>query len=154
MQPAMSDRSRRILGVIALLAVAGIAVSSVSLAHHYAKSKTSYCDFGETFNCDVVNRSAYSVVMGVPVALIGVVGYLALLALATLYRTKAETPVMLLVGALAGLAFALYLTYVEAFVLAVWCILCLSSLTLIFTITLLSAILLLYSKRGASSFSS
>jgi len=102
----------------------------------------------------VVNRSAYSVVMGVPVALIGVVGYLALLALATLYRTKAETPVMLLVGALAGLAFALYLTYVEAFVLAVWCILCLSSLTLIFTITLLSAILLLYSKRGASSFSS
>src|SRR5437660_8895665 len=105
MQPAMSDRSRRILGVIALLAVAGIAVSSVSLAHHYAKSKTSYCDFGETFNCDVVNRSAYSVVMGVPVALIGVVGYLALLALATLYRTKAETPVMLLVGALAGLAF-------------------------------------------------
>jgi len=150
----MSDRSRRILGVIALLAVAGIAVSSVSLAHHYAKSKTSYCDFGETFNCDVVNRSAYSVVMGVPVALIGVVGYLALLALATLYRTKAETPVMLLVGALAGLAFALYLTYVEAFVLAVWCILCLSSLTLIFTITLLSAILLLYSKRGASSFSS
>ena len=140
--------------MIALLAVAGIAVSSVSLAHHYAKSKTSYCDFGETFNCDVVNRSAYSVVMGVPVALIGVVGYLALLALATLYRTKAETPVMLLVGALAGLAFALYLTYVEAFVLAVWCILCLSSLTLIFTITLLSAILLLYSKRGASSFSS
>src|SRR5207237_269492 len=115
MQPAMTDRSRRILGVIALLAVAGIAVSSVSLAHHYAKSKTSYCDFGETFNCDVVNRSAYSVVMGVPVALIGVVGYLALLALATLYRTKAETPVMLLVGALAGLAFALYLTYVEAF---------------------------------------
>jgi vitamin-K-epoxide reductase (warfarin-sensitive) len=154
MQPAMSDRSRRILLVIALLAVAGIAVSSVSLAHHYAKSKTSYCDFGETFNCDMVNRSVYSVVMGVPVALIGVVGYLALLALATLYRTKAETPGMLLVGALAGLAFALYLTYVEAFVLAVWCILCLSSLSLIFTITLLSAILFLYSKCSASSFSS
>src|SRR5207244_7015463 len=102
MQPAMTDRSRRILLVIALLAVAGVGVSSVSLAHHYAKSKTSYCDFGETFNCDMVNRSVYSVVMGVPVALIGVVGYLALLAMATVYRSKAETPAMLLIGALAG----------------------------------------------------
>jgi len=42
MQPAISDRSRRILGVIALLAAAGIAVSSVSPAAHYANSKTSY----------------------------------------------------------------------------------------------------------------
>jgi uncharacterized membrane protein len=154
MQSAMTDRSRRILLVIALLAVAGVAVSSVSLVHHYAKSKSSYCDFGETFNCDMVNRSVYSVVMGVPVALIGVVGYLALLALATVYRTKAETPAMLFIGGVLGLAFALYLTYVEAFVLAVWCILCLSSLSLIFAITLLSAILFLYSRRSASSFSS
>ncbi|HKN36083.1 MAG TPA: vitamin K epoxide reductase family protein [Terriglobales bacterium] len=150
----MTDRSRRILLVIALLAVAGVGVSSVSLAHHYAKSKTSYCDFGETFNCDMVNRSVYSVVMGVPVALIGVVGYLALLAMATVYRSKAETPAMLLIGALAGLAFALYLTYVEALVLAVWCILCLSSFTLIFAIALLSTILFFYSRRSASKFSS
>jgi vitamin-K-epoxide reductase (warfarin-sensitive) len=149
MQLAMSNRSRRILLIIALLAVAGVAVSSLSLAHHYAKSKSSYCDFGETFNCDMVNRSVYSVVMGVPVALIGVVGYLALLALATVYRAKAETPVMLFIGALAGLAFALYLTYVEAFVLVVWCILCLSSLTLIFAITMLSSILFVYSRRSA-----
>ncbi|HYL11649.1 MAG TPA: vitamin K epoxide reductase family protein [Terriglobales bacterium] len=145
----MSNRSRRILLIIALLAVAGVAVSSLSLAHHYAKSKSSYCDFGETFNCDMVNRSVYSVVMGVPVALIGVVGYLALLALATVYRAKAETPVMLFIAALAGLAFALYLTYVEAFVLVVWCILCLSSLTLIFAITMLSSILFVYSRRSA-----
>lgn len=145
----MSNRSRRILLVIALLAVAGVGVSSLSLAHHFAKSKGSYCDFGETFNCDMVNRSVYSVVMGVPVALIGVVGYLGLLALATVYRTKAETPALLLVGGLAGLAFALYLTYVEAFILAVWCILCLSSLTLIFAIAMLSSILFLYARRSA-----
>jgi uncharacterized membrane protein len=154
MQFAMTDHSRHILLVIALLAVAGVAVSSVSLAHHYAKSKSSYCDFGETFNCDMVNRSVYSVVMGVPVALIGVVGYVALLALATVYRSKAETPAMLLMGGLVGLTFALYLSYVEAFVLAVWCILCLSSLTLIFTITVLSAILFLYRRRSTSSLSS
>src|SRR5207244_11919859 len=73
------------------------------LFHSFPTRRSSdLCDFGETFNCDMVNRSVYSVVMGVPVALIGVVGYLALLAMATVYRSKAETPAMLLIGALAG----------------------------------------------------
>ncbi len=137
----MSSRGGRILSAIALLAVAGAAVSSVSLYHHYNTSPSSFCDFGATFNCDMVNRSIYSVVFGIPVALIGILGYGVLLVLAALYRAKAEISLMLLVAALAGLGFALYLTYVEAFVLAVWCILCLSSLALIAAITVLSSVL-------------
>ena len=134
--------------LIAVLAVGGIGVSSLSLYHHYGTSKTNYCDFGENFNCDIVNRSTYSTVLGVPDALIGILGYGAMLALATLYRTKAETPIMLLIGSVAGLAFALYLTYIEAFVLATWCILCLSSLTLIFLITVLSSWLTVRMRRA------
>lgn len=137
----MTPFARRILLLIALLALAGALVSSVSLYHHYGTSKTSYCDFGESFNCDIVNRSIYSVILGIPVALIGMVGYLALLALATFYRSKPETPAILGIASLAGLVFALYLTYIERFVLATWCILCLSSLALIFTIALLSSLL-------------
>ena len=137
----MSSKGRRILSAISLLAVAGAAVSSVSLYHHYDTSPSSFCDFGANFNCDMVNRSIYSVVLGTPVALIGILGYGVLLALATLYRAKAEVSLMLLVASLAGLGFALYLTYVEAFVLAVWCILCLSSLALIAAITVLSSVL-------------
>lgn len=143
----MSVRARRLLNGIAILAVLGIVVSSVSLQHHFAKSKTTYCDFGESFNCDLVNRSQYSSVAGIPVALIGIAGYVTLLALATLYREKAETPGMLVLGSAAGLAFALYLTYVEGFILQAWCILCLTSLTAIFLITVLSAILLMHSMR-------
>lgn len=143
----MSLRARRLFTVIAILAVLGIAVSSVSLQHHYAKSKTSYCDFGQSFNCDLVNRSQYSTLAGIPVALIGIAGYLALLAFATLYREKAETPGMLVLASGGGLAFALYLTYVEGFVLQAWCILCLTSLTTIFLITVLSVILLMHSMR-------
>jgi uncharacterized membrane protein len=79
--------------------------------------------------------------LGIPVALIGIVGYAVLLALATLYRAKAETPTMLLIASLAGMGFALYLTYIEAFVLAVWCILCVSSVILIAVITVLSSVL-------------
>jgi uncharacterized membrane protein len=150
MQFAMTPLAQRILLAIALVAVAGAVVSSVSLYHHYGTSQTSYCDFGEGLNCDLVNRSTYSSVFGIPVALIGIMGYVALLALATLYRTKHETPVMLLISSLAGLGFALYLTYVEAFVLAVWCILCLSSLSLIFTITVLSTVLVRYTVRQGS----
>lgn len=141
MPRAMSSAARWVLVAIAVLAVAGVTVSSVSLYHHYGVSKTSYCDLGENFNCDIVNRSIYSTVLGIPVALIGILGYAALLALATRYRAKAETPAMLLTGSLAGLGFALYLTYIEAFVLATWCIMCLSSLTLIVLISALSLFL-------------
>lgn len=139
--------ARRLFLAIALLAVLGIAVSSVSLDHHYRKSKTSYCDFGESFNCDIVNRSEYSAIAGVPVALIGILGYGALLAFATLYRAKAETPAILMLASTAGLGFALYLTYVEKFILGVWCILCLSSLAVIFTITILCLLLLMHFVR-------
>ena len=139
--------ARRLFQVIAGLAVLGIVVSGVSLQHHFAKSKTGYCDFGQNFNCDIVNRSQYSSIAGIPVAGIGIAGYLALLAFATLYREKAETPALLALMGLAGLLFAVYLTYVEGFILQAWCILCLSSLTLILLITLTSALLLWQTMR-------
>ena len=130
--------SRSLLVGIAILSVAGMIVSSISLQRHYAKSATSYCEFGEKFNCDIVNRSEYSSVMGIPVSLIGVAGYALLLALSTFYRSRPETPTRLLMAAAAGLAFALYLTYIEAYVLTTWCILCLTSLALIASIAVLA----------------
>jgi uncharacterized membrane protein len=117
MLAAVTGLTQRLMSVVAILAVCGIVVSSVSLQHHFATSKSAYCDIGEMFNCDIVNRSVYSSVFGIPVALIGMLGY------AT------------------GLAFALYLTYIEARVLGVWCILCLSSLALIATTTILAAVI-------------
>ncbi|MGA7634249.1 MAG: vitamin K epoxide reductase family protein [Terriglobales bacterium] len=137
----MSELTQRLMSVVAILAVCGIVVSSTSLQHHYATSKTPYCDIGETFNCDIVNRSEYSAILGIPVALVGMIGYAALAGLATVYRERRETPAVLFAGAAAGLAFALYLTYIEGHVLGVWCILCLSSLALIATATVLSGVI-------------
>ena len=141
MPVAMTSRARIIFAIIAICAATGITISSVSLYHHYGSSKTTYCDFGANFNCDIVNRSTYSTVFGVPDALIGIVGYAGLLVLATRYRTRTTTPQVLLIASLAGLSFALYLTYIEAFVLATWCVLCLSSLAIILMITALSSYL-------------
>lgn len=131
----------RLMRSIAVLAALGAGISSVSLYHHFSRSKTSFCDIGQSFNCDLVNRSKYSVVAGVPVALIGTVGYVFILILATVYREKAETAFMLLIASVVGLGFALYLTYVEAQILHTWCLLCLSSLLTILTIAVVSGFL-------------
>jgi uncharacterized membrane protein len=144
----MIKRARVLFWVIAVLSLAGMAVSTVSLQRHYAKSATSYCDFGEKFNCDIVNRSEYSSVMGIPVAGIGVVGYGLLFLLSTFYQQRTETPTRIFLASSAGLAIALYLTYVEAYILSTWCILCLSSLLLISLITLLAGVLKLQAVRA------
>ncbi len=141
MLAAVSPLAHRLMSLVAILAVCGVVVSSVSLQHHYATSKTAYCEIGEAFNCDIVNRSVYSSIFGIPVALIGMLGYAALVGLATVYRERRETPAMLFAGAAIGLAFALYLTYIEGHVLGVWCILCLSSLFLIAMTTVLTGVI-------------
>jgi uncharacterized membrane protein len=134
--------AQRILFVmIAVLSLAGVVDSAISLQRHYAKSETTYCEFGQQFNCDIVNRSQYSTLAGIPVAAIGVVGYAALFLLSTFWKSRPETPARLAVASIAGLAFALYLTYIEAYELMTWCILCLISLALIFLIAVLSVVL-------------
>ena len=138
--PANPSKNRVLFLAIAFLALVGVGLSAVSLQRHYAKSASKFCDFGEKFNCDIVNRSEYSSLMGIPVAGIGIAGYGVLLALSTFYRAQPETPLRLLTAAVAGLGFALYLTYVEGFVLGAWCILCLSSLGVIAGITVLAGV--------------
>src|SRR5882724_9620439 len=109
----MTVNQGRILRVVIILAILGVVVSSVSLYHHYEKSESSFCDFGGSFNCDIVNRSIYSTVLDIPVALIGILGYLVLGAVAELCRKRTERKTFLLVTALVGLGFALRLTYIE-----------------------------------------
>ena len=130
--------TRFLFVAIAVLSVAGVVVSAVSLQRHYAKSPTAYCDFNQKFSCDIVNRSVYSTIEGIPVAGIGVAGYATLFLLATFWKSRAETPNRLLGASLAGFCFALYLTYIEAYELTTWCILCLISLLLISLISFLA----------------
>jgi vitamin-K-epoxide reductase (warfarin-sensitive) len=139
-EAATPTRNRLLFALIAALSLAGVIDSAISLQRHYAKSATQFCDFSQRFSCDIVNRSEYSSIVGIPVAGIGLAGYGVLLVLATFLRTRAETPNRLLGAAIAGLAFALYLTYVEAYVLETWCILCLLSLAFISLISLLALV--------------
>jgi uncharacterized membrane protein len=134
---------------IVLLALVGLGLSVVSTINHYRTDPTSYCDFSGNFNCDIVNRSIYSrfpsnASTAVPVAVIGLVGYVVIAGLALVRRRPAS--VLLFLAALGGLGFSLYLTYLEARVLYAWCILCLGSLAVIAGITILSGIRLITRK--------
>lgn len=120
--------------VIAVLALAGAIVSGLALQVHYSTG-TSPCSINEKWDCGIVNHSSYSLIGGVPVALIGIVGYLALLWLAL-----ARQRVVLILASLAGLGYALYLAHIERDVLGVWCLYCVISLAIVATIPLLSVI--------------
>ena len=117
--------------VLALLAVLGIAASALALREHY-RTDTSPCSINEKWDCGIVNHSPYAVLWGVPVATIGIAGYLLMGVLALKRWYLALLPL-----SLAALAFSLYLAHIEAHLLGVWCIYCVASLGVISVFSLL-----------------
>jgi len=120
---------------IVILAILGIVASSLALKVHYDDPGKEPCSINDKWDCGVVNHSPYAMVRGVPVAAIGIAGYLLIAALG-LARRKG----LLLASVLIGLAFALYLSNIEAHVLEVWCLYCVISQGIIAVVTLLSLI--------------
>src|SRR5277367_3836813 len=121
--------------VLVLLSALGIAVSALALREHYRTEGDSPCSINERWDCGIVNHSPYAVVKGtgIPVAIVGIAGYLLMGALA--WRRSWRT---LLAAALVGLTFSLYLARIEAHVLGVWCIYCVISLGDISLVALLA----------------
>jgi vitamin-K-epoxide reductase (warfarin-sensitive) len=118
--------------IIALLAVLGLAVSFLALRVHYSND-VQPCDINDHWDCGVVNHSPFAMIGPVPVAAVGMAGYVLLGALALL-RRKALTAA----ASVVGLAFALYLTHIEKDVLMVWCLYCVISQCIILLLSLLS----------------
>ena len=112
--------------VLLVLAVLGVVVSSLALREHYRTYGDSPCSINEHWDCGVVNHSPYAMLAGIPVAALGIAGYLLMGALAYLRSFR-----LLLVPTLGGFAFSLYLANIEANVLGVWCIYCAISLGII-----------------------
>jgi vitamin-K-epoxide reductase (warfarin-sensitive) len=121
--------------VVVLLAALGFLASTLALREHYRTEGDAPCSINERWDCGIVNKSPYAVVpgTGIPVAVLGIAGYLLLGALAWRRAWR-----LLLAAALPGLAFSLYLAHIEAHVLGVWCIYCVISLGDISLVTLLA----------------
>src|SRR5580692_1367128 len=108
--------------LLIILALAGIVVSALALKVHY-DTGTEPCSINDHWDCGIVNHSSFAMIHGVPVAAIGIAGYLALGVLA-LARRRA----LVFIAAL-----------IEKNVLEVWCLYCVISQGIIALITLLSA---------------
>ncbi len=120
--------------ILAFLSLAGVLVSSLALQVHYSTA-TEPCSINERWDCGIVNHSSYAVAFGVPVAAIGIGGYL-LIGILALTRRR----FLLLVAAVIGLGFALHLSGIERDILSVWCLYCVISQGIIALITLLGAV--------------
>jgi uncharacterized membrane protein len=115
----MSDRLLRRLALA--LAVAGIGVAGYLTWVHYADLE-AVC-VGGGGGCERVQSSEYAELAGIPVALLGLIGYLAI-TVALLIRGEVARMAAALF-ALAGAGFSLYLTYLELFeidAICQWCV--------------------------------
>jgi uncharacterized membrane protein len=112
---------------------------------HYSTT-TEPCDINAKWDCGIVNHSPFAEVLHIPVAAIGIAGYLAMAGLAIFRR-----PRLVAALALAGVGFSLYLTYIEKYVLEVYCIYCVTSLGIILLVTTLSLIWSFMASRSQKS---
>src|SRR5580704_6795319 len=111
---------RTLLGLTLL----GVAVASYLTYIHYAGIKPLCGRNGG--GCEIVQTSEYSKLVGVPVALIGLIGYVAILA--SLLAPETETTRFATAAlTLGGFAFSAYLTYRELFSIHAICEECASS---------------------------
>lgn len=118
------------------LAVVGLGVAAYLTYVHYAGIKPA-CTAGTS--CIKVQTSEWSKLDGVPVALLGLIGYVGILA-SLLLPDREETRLATLGLTLVGCAFSGYLTYRELFSIHAVCEWCASS-AVILTILFISAVI-------------
>lgn len=131
--------SRRLLAMTALGAV-GVAVSIYLLTVHWGWWQAVCLGVGD---CESVNLSRFSELLGIPVALLGALAYIAIVAASImiwLNKYAANARIGLFFIAAIGVAFSAYLTYIELFVLHAVCPWCVLSAILVTLIAILSLI--------------
>jgi uncharacterized membrane protein len=124
MAPSTKERDGRAFKVtLGLLAALGLVISAYLSWTHFAGVAPACA--GRSHGCETVQSSRYATVLGVPVSVVGLVGYASLLLSAAL-RTESAVYLGFFV-ALVGTLFSAYLTYLEVFVIGALCQWCLAS---------------------------
>lgn len=138
----MSDSSLRAAALA--LALVGIGVAGYLTWVHYAEVEPVCVGGGG--GCERVQTSEYADLFGIPVAVLGLAGYISIL-LASLGRSE---PFRLAAAALAlaGAGFSLYLTYLELFVIEAICQWCVASAVLMCLLATVTVTRLLRASSG------
>lgn len=136
---------KRLYIAMLCLALLGLAVATYMTIYKWTDNNTMCLGSGD---CSTVNASKYSEVKGIPVALIGVLGYAAILGTLVFEKRAsflkeffAENASLLVFGfALTGFLFTLWLIYAEIFLIKALCPFCLASQAVMTIIFILSII--------------
>jgi uncharacterized membrane protein len=149
--------------LIAILAIGGVVVSLLAWrVHNSDPGMAEPCSINEHWDCGTVQHSRFAEIKlppwgsapidgspdprpGIPVAAIGVAGYIAILILLVFDGRRSRQ--ILFAAAIVGMGFALYLTYIEADVLLTWCLYCVISQGIITLILLASGVRLFFCKE-------
>ncbi len=109
----------KILKRIKILASIGILLAIYLVWQQFARPSFTPCSINAQINCDAVISGPLATTFGIPTPLIGLTGYIVILVAAFLARKK-----IILAMSTFGLAFCLWLGYVEIFQLSVLCPVC------------------------------
>jgi uncharacterized membrane protein len=114
---------------IIILALIGLGVASY-LAYVEVTQVEAVC--GPVGECNIVQSSQFAKILGVPVAIFGIIYYLAVIGLWLLSRSirapwAKRLPFLIVVISLGGMLFSIYLTALELLVIKAICAWCLSS---------------------------
>jgi uncharacterized membrane protein len=129
--PSATDRRLKI--AIGVVAVIGIGIASYLTYVHYAGLKVLCLSSG---GCETVQSSKWAKLDGVPVAVLGLIGYVTILGSLAI-RGDAGRAAGFGV-ALIGFLFSAYLTFREGFSIHAWCQWCIASAILMTTLMLLT----------------
>lgn len=126
--------------LIALLALSGVLLATYLTLHRLGFIGSLVCGTG---SCETVQASKWAVFLGVPVPVIGLLGYVGLFVVALLgiqsgWESRRGLGLLLFLLADAGFLFTLYLSYLEMYVIHAWCRWCIGSAIIATLIWLLS----------------
>lgn len=144
----------KLLIAIAILAFIAMGVTAYLTYMHFKPEASEFCNFGDQWNCDIVNKSQWSYIdlgfVEIPVSILGFLTYTVFFVFSILLLKKAvnwrklhpklnEKLILDLLRYLSvvGFVFSLYLTYVEAFLLQTFCLFCVIQQVIILIIMVL-----------------
>ncbi|MDP2648234.1 MAG: vitamin K epoxide reductase family protein [Candidatus Yanofskybacteria bacterium] len=120
------DKKFTLIVIIGVLGLIGFLDTSYLAVEHY-RGGIVPCTISN--GCETVLTSSYSVIAGIPIALVGSMYYAAILILITLYIDTKRQVLIKLLGliAVSGFIVSAYLVYLQAFVIKAYCTYCLLS---------------------------
>lgn len=128
--------------IITLLSALGIILATYLFYSYLVPNPPQFCTINETINCEAVTKGALATWFGVPVSLVGLIGYIVIFSSSVLQKEK-----ITLAMTSFGMLFCLRLTFLEIFVEKVYCPVCLLCQTIMLIVFLVSIYLIRSSKK-------